>query len=80
MWTKDRKESLFNKWFWRNWTATCTRIKLEHFLALYTKVNARLVKSLNVRPETKTLEENIGRTLFDIYQSKSLFDSPSRVI
>ena len=49
---KDKKESLFNKWFWGYWTATCTRIKLEHFLALYTKVNARLVKSLNVRPET----------------------------
>ena len=52
MWIKDRKESLFNKWCWGNWTATCTRIKLEHFLTLYAKVNARLNKDLNVRPET----------------------------
>ena len=49
---KDKKESLFNKWFWGYWTATCTRIKLEHFLALYIKVNTRLIKNLNVRPET----------------------------
>ena len=56
-------------------------MKLEHSLTPYTKINSNWIKDLNIMLDTiKLLEENIGRTLYDINHSKILFDPPPREI
>ena len=74
------KKSLFSKWCWENWTATCRSMNPGHFLIPYTEINSKWMKDLNIRWEAiKILEEKAGKNLFDLGRSNFLVDRKSVV-
>ena len=85
LWQRRQKytmeeDSLFNKGYWENWSTTCKRMKLEHFLTPYTKINSNCIKPNWRRGAVKLLEENIGKTLSDINHSRILYDLYPRIL
>ena len=63
-------DSLFSKWCWENWTATCRKMNLDHFLTSYTKISSKWMKDLNVRQEEKA-----GKNPFDLGHSNFLLST-----
>ncbi|KAL6084783.1 hypothetical protein STEG23_015733 [Scotinomys teguina] len=61
---KWKKESIFNKWCWHNWMATCRRLQIDPYLSPCTKLKSKWIKDLNINPVTLNLiEEKVGSTL-----------------
>ena len=73
------KDSVSNKWHWENWTATCKKMKLDHFLTSYTKINSNCIRDLTVRSETIILlEKTTGSHLFNISLSNIFMGMSSK--
>ena len=59
----------------------CNRMKLEHSLTPYTKINSKWIKDLNVRLDAIKLRGKLGHhILFDINHSNIFLDPSPRVM
>ena len=77
---KWSKNSLFNTWCWENWTGIWKKVKLNHQLTPYARINSKWIKELNISCDTvKVLEENIGSQILDIPCSNIFTDMSPRV-
>ncbi|KAF6090826.1 hypothetical protein HJG60_012208 [Phyllostomus discolor] len=75
-WAKD---SLFNTWYWENWTDMHRKMKLEHLFTPHTRINSKWWKDLYVRPQTiNILEEDIGNKILDIVYSIFFYIFPGK--
>ena len=61
-----RKGYSLNKSYWENWIITREKMRVDPYLTLYTKVNSKWIKKLNIRAETVKLLEKAGEKLPDI--------------
>ena len=63
----EKKDSIFNKWFWFNWQSACRRMQIDPFLSPCTKLKSKWIKDLHIKPETpKLIEEKVGKSLEDM--------------
>jgi len=59
-----KKDSIFNKWCWFNWSSACRRTQIDPFLSPYTKLMSKWIKDLYIKPDTlKLIEEKLGKSL-----------------